>query len=81
MRSKDNLITFLQDAPSVHIYEGNLDASVCIVGLQSKGISSPVFGFYGEKSPMGPWQLGGVFWRTWVMCHTGSQCDSSLSPN
>ena len=39
MRGKDNLITFLQDEPSVHIYEGNLDASVCIVALWSKGIS------------------------------------------
>lgn len=57
MRGKDNLITFLQDEPSVHIYEGNLDASVCIVALWSKGISP----LCSVSMVRRPWPLGGYF--------------------
>lgn len=39
MRGKDNLVTFLREAFSVCISEGKLDASMCLMGLQSEGIS------------------------------------------
>lgn len=61
MRGKDNLITFLQDAPSVHIYEGNLDASVCIVGFQSKGISSLCSVSTVRSHPWDPGNWAGYF--------------------
>lgn len=61
MRGKDNLITFLQDAPSVHVYEGNLDASVCIVGLRSKGIPPLCSVSVVRSHPWDPGHWAGYF--------------------
>ena len=80
MSGKGNLVTFLREAFSLCISEGKLDASTCLMGLQSEGISPlcPVSRVRGHPWDPGCWDECNQ--RTWAISHTGSQCDSVLQP-